>query len=59
MYCVQNGTDEQADLPFWADQICSFSREHITKLLPNAMVGAALHCLPEAGKGHIVNTVNC
>ncbi|BDA47050.1 hypothetical protein COCOBI_09-5050 [Coccomyxa sp. Obi] len=38
MYCVQNDTDKQAGLPFWADQICSFSREHITKLLPNATV---------------------
>ncbi|EIE21830.1 hypothetical protein COCSUDRAFT_56281 [Coccomyxa subellipsoidea C-169] len=44
MFCVQseqsaptkpaNGTQ----LPFWADQICSFSHDHITKLLPNAQV---------------------
>ncbi len=42
MYCVQKDGDKKPNLPFWADQICSFNREHITKLLPNATVRAAM-----------------
>jgi hypothetical protein len=41
MFCVQSDKDSLANatqLPFWADQICSFSRDHIAKLLPQAQV---------------------
>lgn len=48
MFCLEFDKEGRAtgtELPYWADQICSFSRGHITKLVPNARVGHSANSL--------------